>query len=102
MLGAVIRFFEDSHEIADRLLGLGLNVTCDNFAIHHRHLAGNIQPAICFDRARKWELLPACAFAAFSAIALDTHAVCSVTSLKLQDLRAMKRPARSPVEACFQ
>src|ERR1035438_311817 len=40
----------------------------------HRSLAGNIEPAVGFNRAREREMLTACAFAAFDAVSLDAHA----------------------------
>src|SRR5579864_4768235 len=80
VLRAIPGFLENGEQVSDRLRGLGLNVACVNFAISHRNLAGNVEPAIGLDRAREWQMLPAHVFDAFNSVALDTHAVCSVTS----------------------
>ena len=42
VLRPIARFVQDREEIANRLLGLHKNVSLDNFAIDHRHLAGHI------------------------------------------------------------
>ena len=75
VLRAVAGFGENCEEILDGLSRLHGDIAGDEFSIDHGHLAGNIEPAISFDGARKRKMLAAGSFAAFNAVSLDTHGV---------------------------
>ncbi len=69
----VARFGHDIYAVLNRQTRLVDNPAFHDFAIFHRRLAGNVQPASRFHRPRERQVLPAGTGTTFYAITLDTH-----------------------------
>ena len=61
---------QNRQQILNGLMTLRGDVAFDDGAVHHRDLAGNIEPAVRFDGPCKGQMLTADPFAAFYSVAL--------------------------------
>ena len=69
---AITSLFENCDQVLHGLVGLLDNAAHNDLAIHRRHLAGNMQPAIGFNGASEWTRLAASGGAA-GAVTSNAH-----------------------------
>lgn len=72
VLGSVARLFENGEDILNRLMRLNCDVAGNQFAVHHGHLPGDMQPAVGFYSTREGKMLSAGTLAAFNAISFHS------------------------------